>query len=392
MPARSGNGPPTVRQTAASADAGPPDAYMSVEAGPSTLSPEPRLPHARSKERAVAAATAAFALLGAMVLASVAVGPDGVDVGPRQALASIMSRVPFLGDLPLGVVSPEADAIVWEVRLPRALCAALVGMLLAYAGVALQGLLMNPLADPYTVGVSAGAAVGAAVAEVVGVAGLFMGLAGVGAAFVAALGAVSLVYALARVGGRVSVQTFLLAGVVVGTMLWSLIPLIMVLAHRAEDLQRIFFYLIGSVQGADWTRAWLLAPFAVAVAVFMRAGARDLNLMTFGEETAAHLGVPVEAVKRRVLVVGSLATAAAVSVGGIIGFVGLVVPHAARAIVGPDHRALMPLAAAFGGLLLVTADIIVRVLLNDMPVGVITSVVGAPVFCWLLRRRRAVAW
>ena len=130
-------------------------------------------------------------MLATLVVLSVAVGPDGVDVGPSQALASVLSRVPLLRDLPLGHLTPEADAIVWEVRLPRALSAALVGMLLAYAGVALQGLLMNPLADPYTVGVSAGAAVGAAIAEVAGVAGLWLGLAGVGAAFAAALGAVA---------------------------------------------------------------------------------------------------------------------------------------------------------------------------------------------------------
>jgi len=251
---------------------------------------------------------------------------------------------------------------------------------------------MNPLADPYTVGVSAGAAAGAATAEVLGVASLCFGFAGVGIAFMSAVAAVSLVYALARVGGRVSVHTFLLAGVVVGTFLWSLIPLLMVLSHRSDDMARIMFYLIGSLQEANWARAIMLLPFLVISAGFLRHWARDLNLMTLGEETALHLGVEIEPFKRRVLLVGSLATAAAVSVGGIIGFVGLVVPHLARRLVGPDHRALLPLAGIFGAILLVVSDTIVRVFLNDMPVGVITSLIGAPVFCVLLRRRRAVAW
>lgn len=332
-------------------------------------------------------------LLLVLLLVDLMLSPEGVSIGPREVGTVLLHHLPVLRSIPHRAPAPDADTIVWELRLPRALAAALIGALLGYAGVALQGLLMNPLADPYTVGVSAGAAVGAAAAEVLGLSALWLGFGGTALAFVAALGAVTLVYTLARVGGRVSVHTFLLAGVVVGTLLWSLIPLLMTLAGRSQELSRILYYLIGSVQSAeDWRRVGLLAPFLLCLAVCMRLWARELNLMSLGEESAAHLGVEIESFKRRVLLLGSLGTAAAVSVGGIIGFVGLIVPHLARRIVGPDHRALLPLAALFGAILLLVSDTLVRVYLDEMPVGVITSVVGAPVFCYLLRRRRAVAW
>ncbi len=327
-------------------------------------------------------------LLGAGLLVSVAMGPADVPVTPMQAV-----RVVAYHALGRGPEPPlEVDAIVWQVRLPRALCGAMVGMLLGAAGVALQGLLMNPLADPYTVGVSAGAAVGAATAEVLGFGGILMGLGAVAPAFAAALGAVALVYALARVNGRVAVHTFLLAGVVVGTLLWSLIPLLMVLGHRGDDLQRIYFYLVGNLQSTDWLRASLLTPFCVICWALLRLWAAELNLMALGEETAHHLGVDTERFKRKVLLVGSLATAAAVSVSGIIGFVGLVVPHIARRLTGPDHGRLLPVAAMLGAGLVLASDTLVRVWLNDLPVGIVTSIVGAPIFCLLLRARRGVAW
>jgi iron complex transport system permease protein len=203
---------------------------------------------------------------------------------------------------------------------------------------------------------------------------------------------VALVYALARVGGRVSANTFLLAGVVVGTLLASFIPLLLALAHRANDMSRLLFYLIGSLTGAEWSRAALLLPFLALAAICLSLWARDLNLMTLGEESAANLGVDIERVKTRVLIVGSLCTAAAVSVAGIIGFVGLVVPHVARRVVGPDHRVLLPLAGLLGAALLVVSDTVARVWLNEVQVGVVTSIVGAPVFCYLLRRRQTGRW
>ena len=345
-------------------------------------------PYATSRRRSTGTCGLAFVLLASLTALSVQTGPKGAGVSLKETAAVIMDHTPILRAVPHASPSSTADSLVWELRIPRALVAIFIGALLGLAGVALQGLLMNPLADPYTVGASAGAAVGAAVAEVLGIAALWAGFAGAGLAFVTAIGAVLLVYTLARVSGRVSAETFLLAGVVVGSCLFSLIPLLLVLAGRGNEVSRILFYLIGSVQSADWTRAGLLVPFVVIAAICLRVWARELNLMSLGEETAAHLGVEIEGFKRRVIVAGSLATAAAVSVGGIIGFVGLVAPHVARRIIGPDHRALIPLSALFGATLLLASDTVARALLSEqMPVGVVTSLIGAPVFCYLLRQR-----
>lgn len=343
------------------------------------------------RRRAAICLLLAAALLAVALLLAVCLSAEGVPVSPRDAIRVIADHLLMRG-VPSDPTAQMADGIVWQLRLPRAVVAALVGALLSYAGVALQGLLMNPLADPYTVGVSSGAALGAAAAEMLGLSTVWLGFARMGVAFACAIGAVLLVYALARVGGRVSANTFLLAGVVVGTLLASFVPLLLALAHRANDLSRLLFYLIGSLTGAEWGRAALLIPFLAVAVVCLRLWARDLNLMTLGEESAAHLGVDIERAKRRVLVVGSLCTAAAVSVAGIIGFVGLVVPHAARRLTGPDHRTLLPLAGLLGAALLVLSDMVARVWLNEVQVGVVTSLVGAPVFCYLLRSRRAAGW
>ncbi len=331
---------------------------------------------------------AAIAVLALLLILNLAMGPAAAHVTALQALYSLVHHLLPMIHIPAHGLPSDADIIVWQLRLPRALMAIMIGGLLGYAGVALQGLLMNPLADPYTVGVSAGAAVGAALAETLGFSVLLGGLGGVATAFVLAMLAVWLVYAISKVGGRVSIHTFILAGVVVGGFLWSTIPLLLVLANRSNDLARMLFYLIGSLQQSSWSQAELLFPFLFVVAWWFQVWAQDLNLMTLGEETAAHLGVEIEPLKKRVLLLASLGTAAAVSAGGIIGFVGLVTPHAARKLVGPDHTRLLPLAAIFGAILLIASDTIVRVFLNDMPVGVVTSIVGAPVFCILLRRRK----
>jgi iron complex transport system permease protein len=333
----------------------------------------------------------AAALLIVLLLGYVGLGPKGVGVHYLDAAEVIWRHLSFSHAAESDRFA-TADVIVWQLRLPRALAAVFIGALLGYAGVALQGLLMNPLADPYTVGVSAGAAVGAAFAEALGFGALLAGMGGVFSAFGVAILSVWVVYSLAKVGGRVSAHTFLLAGVVTGTFLWSLIPLLMVMANRSNDLARLMFYLIGNLQQCDWQRVTLLAPFVLIGALFLQIWSADLNLMTLGEESAAHLGVDIELMKRRILFLASLLTAAAVSAGGIIGFVGLVVPHVARRAVGPDHRLLLPLSALLGAILLLASDTVVRVWLNDMPVGVVTSLIGAPVFCVLLRRRRAVAW
>lgn len=335
------------------------------------------------------------AMLG-MILLSIWMGPSDVSNGltPGIVLRALAHHVPLLA-AHVPPVERNFDLIVWQLRLPRALSGALIGMLLAMAGVAFQSFLMNPLADPYMVGVSAGSALGSAVIILCGGVGWLAGFAQPIAAFVAGLLVMVMITSLARFGGRLSAQTFLLAGVVIGTFIYSLTRLAVALANRQNDTSRataILSQLLGSLQTVNWLSLLLLLPFGVIGGILLFCRVRELNMMSLGEESAAHLGVDTEAFKRRIIVAGSLVTAATVAVAGIIGFVGMVVPHLARRLVGPDHRRLLPVAMLLGGLVLVTTDWISRVYLNELEVGVITSILGAPVFCYLLRSRLTTRW
>jgi iron complex transport system permease protein len=279
--------------------------------------------------------------------------------------------------------------ILWQLRLPRVLLAALVGASLSLAGTATQGLLLNPLADPYILGVSSGAALGAALGILLGWEGALAGLGLTAAAFVAALATLAFVLALARIGGRVASHNFLLAGVVVGSFLWALLTL--ALASAGTHLDQLLFWLMGSLYGRQWVHVGLLAPVVLMGGLALWLYARDLNLLTLGDTAAQQLGVAVEPLKLIVIGIAALLTAAAVSVSGIIGFVGLVVPHMVRRVVGPDHRVLLPAAGLAGASFLLAADTVVRGLLTfptlaELPVGVVTALAGAPVFCYLLRR------
>lgn len=285
-----------------------------------------------------------------------------------------------------GSLSDQA-AIVAELRLPRALLAFLVGASLALSGAAFQALLRNPLADPYIVGTSAGAAVGTAVAIVLVPCGLLLDRPLI--AFLGAVATMVVVYRLAVVGGRLPTETFLLSGVVVGTFLWALVSMLLLLAR--ERLQEVIYWLMGDFSTAGYAEIRLALPYMVLGVVALLLLAHPLNLMTLGEESAFHLGVPVERLKLAVVAVASLLTAAAVSVSGLIGFVGLVVPHVVRSLTGSDHRFMLPAAALGGGTFLVLADTLSRSLLSggqELPVGVVTALCGAPFFLALLKRRR----
>lgn len=311
-------------------------------------------------------------------------------VTPSVVVGVLARHTPLLSRLAPPPADDYNDSIVWEQRVPRALGGALVGALLALAGVAFQSFLQNPLADPYMVGVSAGAALGSVVLILLGGTALLFGFARPLCAFATGLLATFIVYSLSRKEGRLSSQTFLLAGIVVGTFFWSFIPLMLSLANRAGKLDRqseILAQLLGSLNLIGWSHAFMLLVFGGIGAGVLWGGVNELNLMTLGEESAAHLGVPIEGFKRRIILAGALVTAAAVSVAGIVAFVGLVVPHMARRVVGPDHRVLLPTAMLMGGLLLVFADWISRVWLAQLEIGVITSLIGAPVFCYMLRQR-----
>lgn len=322
----------------------------------------------------------------------VSYGETSVPVGTVMRVA--VSHIPAIGDRFHAGASDMEQTIIWQIRVPRAVLALLVGALLAMAGAALQGLLLNPLADPYTVGVSSGAALGAGVATLMGLGNVFGGYGVPVVAFGFAIAAMFIVYSLARSAGRVPIHSFLLAGIVVGSFLWAMLSFVLALASGdpAEAQGRIIAWLLGSFNAIDpWGFVRLAAPFAVIGLLALFAFARDLNLYAMGEESARHLGIETENLKIIIVATVSLMTAAAVAVSGIIGFVGLIVPHICRRLFGPDHRVLIPTAALAGAVLTVFADLASRAILppSGLPVGVVTAMLGAPFFLYLLKTSRA---
>ncbi|MGZ6339440.1 MAG: FecCD family ABC transporter permease [Candidatus Limnocylindrales bacterium] len=321
------------------------------------------------------------ALLVALVL-GVGLGP--VAIAPGDTLAILGRRI--LG-LPIPVTwQPTAETIVLELRLPRVLTAMLVGVGLSVAGATFQGLLRNPLADPYVLGTASGAALGAAIAVLVPVHvmvlefGLLHGL-----AFAGALLAVLVVVRLSRTSPLAPLTGLLLTGYAVGSLLAAGLAMAMYLS--GANLRQIVFFLLGGFDAASWVRLATAAPLVLLASAAIMLRARVLNGLLLGEETAAHLGVDVGRERTILLVLASLVTASAVAISGLIGFVGLVVPHLVRLVVGPDARRVLPLAAVFGASLLAVADLLAR-LGGEIPVGVVTALIGAPFFLSLLRRTR----
>ncbi len=294
----------------------------------------------------------------------------------------------------LAGTSPDAAVacdIVLHIRLPRAVLAALVGAGLATAGALLQALLQNPLADPFVLGISGGAALGGVVAL-----GLGLGV-GVGSlsvplvAFLGALVATGLLWAIGGAGGRAPSHSLLLTGVVFNAFASSVIIFVTAAATDFSRVANVFLWLIGSIREVD---AWMIGAVAAFLGVGLGVGvyhAYTLNLLAQGDETASHLGVDVPRVRRRILLATALMIGAAVAVSGLIGFVGLIVPHLLRLAIGSDHRVLVPASALFGAAFLVVADTFARTLLApiQLPVGALTSLVGGPLFLVLLRRELA---
>jgi iron complex transport system permease protein len=333
--------------------------------------------------RGAAVVSGLAALLGAALLLGVGVG--AVSIAPGDAVA-IVAR--HLG-LDLGVaVDPRQDAILWAIRLPRVLLAALVGGALAVSGAALQGIFRNPLADPGIVGVASGASLGAVAAIVLGISGAFYGALQL-SAFACGVLVALVVYALARHGGRTEVVTLLLTGVAVTALTGAAVGY---LIARADDqqLRDVVFWSLGSVGAATWPLVAATAPFVCVGAVVALARTRELDLLSLGEREAGHLGMNVERV--RLLLVGALAlaTGAAVAAAGVVAFVGLVVPHMVRLVAGPGHRVVVPASFLGGAALLVLADLVARTAVSpsELPLGVVTSLVGGPFFLWLIWRTR----
>jgi len=326
-----------------------------------------------------------LALLIVCGVVAVMVGPSGQPLpAVMQALADGVRA--SLGGQP--APSTPLHTIVLEIRLPRVFLGCLVGACLALSGSVMQALFQNPMADPYIVGVSGGASLGAVAAMMLG---LDVAVAGFTAiplmAFAGALATTVLVYILAQRGGRIQTATLLLTGIAIGSMVSAVTALLML--SRDELQSAAIFWILGSLSGRGWQHVYALIPqfiLALGMAMFM---ARPLNVLLMGDEAAGSVGLDVQRTKRWLLALSSLLAAAAVAVSGVIGFVGLIVPHVCRLIVGPDHRVLLPVSALAGALLMVLADIPARLALApaELPIGIITSLLGCPFFLYLLHRQ-----
>ena len=295
----------------------------------------------------------------------------------------------FLGSVSISPGELWKSSILWQIRLPRVILAALIGLLLAISGVILQGILRNPLADPYILGISAGSALGAAAAMALGLQFVFLGMSPVPLlAFIFSLAAVLVVYKLSQVAGKTSPETLILSGVALSAFCSAILSLIIIVSG---NLQAIYFWLLGSLSSANWANVITVIPYALigtSVAYFF---SKELNALLLGEEMAKTLGIEVENARLILIGAASLMTAAAVSVSGLIGFVGLIIPHWIRLIVGPNHRLLVPLSALSGMILMVIADTVSRTVISpvEIPIGIVMALLGAPFFLYLLRRRRS---
>ena len=317
------------------------------------------------------------------VIASFAVGP--LRLPPMEVLQAIGVK---LGLVDPASVSTRDLAVVWQLRIPRALLGAMVGAALAMAGASLQGLFGNPLADPGIVGVTQGAALGAVSAIVLG-AGAFGAWTLPLAAFAGAGGAITLTYLLARPGQGSGTATLLLVGIAIAAFCSAVIGFLTYIASESE-LQSLVFWQMGSLAQADWMDVIAVAPVFVLGTITLLRLATPLDMLALGERQAQHLGLDVKRARLKLIAFSALLVGAAVAFAGSIGFVGLVVPHVVRLLVGPGHRWLLPVSAVAGALLIVVADTAARTLdpPSEIPLGLFSAALGAPFFLWLVMRQR----
>jgi len=317
------------------------------------------------------------ALLVVVVVGSAMLGPVRID--PITVSKAVVNHA----GLTAFDVSTAHQTIVADIRLPRIVLAAIVGFALAAAGTVMQGFFRNPLADPSIIGVSSGAAAGAVAAiafpALVPLGGIHL------PAFVGALVTAFLVYAIASEGGRTPVATLLLAGVAIQAFLGAMISYMLV--HSGENLREAVVWLMGHLHRSNWSDVAFALPVTLVGVIVLGAYTREMNVLLLGEEDAHHLGVDVERTKLLLLTLATIVTAAGVAVAGVIGFVGLVVPHMMRLLVGPDHRILLPTSALAGASFLVVTDTLARAGPAEVPVGIVTAAFGAPFFLYLLKNR-----
>ena len=324
-----------------------------------------------------------FLLILVTALVSLSLGPVNI---PASHVASIV--LSFFGLDAAGFGRTE-QLVIEQIRLPRIVVGASVGVALGVAGATMQGLFRNPMADPGIIGVSAGGAVGAVVAIATGMTGLFF-LALPAFAFMGAVAATFLVYGIAAVGGRFSMATLLLAGVAVNAFLGAVVSAIIIVLPGNDALREILFWLAGGLDSRSWEHVQISSPLIVGAAAVILLMARDLNLLMLGDDEARSMGVRVGHTRVILLAAAALATGAAVAVSGTIAFVGLVTPHILRLMLGPDHRVLVPMSALGGAVFVIVADTVARTIIQpaEFRVGVLTAFVGAPFFILLLIRNK----
>jgi iron complex transport system permease protein len=322
-------------------------------------------------------------LLGISFL-SLTIGP--VRIPLTKSISLLTQKLCFWRSYPLE--NTPAAVILFKIRIPRLILGMVVGAALSSAGVILQGMFRNPLVEPYTLGISGGAAAAVGLVIIAGLSGTLTQIIPL-AGFAGAIGAAILVYFIASSGGRLTIPTLLLTGVIVSFLSSSLIMLLMSLA-KGEELHGIMFWIMGNLQETNLS-------FIITVSLIILTGifisflfARDLNALVLGEEEATHLGIEVERTKKILFILASLLTGVAVSASGVIGFVGLMIPHLIRGVVDADHRFLLPASALLGASFLVGADLIARTIISprELPVGVITGIIGGIIFIYIIRKRK----
>ncbi|EOU1492342.1 iron ABC transporter permease [Clostridium perfringens] len=276
--------------------------------------------------------------------------------------------------------------IIWGVRMPRVLLGAFAGMALAMVGVIMQATIQNPLGDPYILGLSSGASLGATFSILIGFSGVLSSFGAPLGAFLGALMASIFVYFLAKIGGRITPFKMILAGMVISSICSSLTSLIIFLSKDNEGIRTVNFWMMGSLAGAEWSNIVLPIAISVIPLIYFFTQYRNLNLMVLGDETSITLGLNIEKHRKIYMILSSLITGVIVSVCGTIGFVGIMIPHIVRLIFGTDHKTLLPFSALVGAIFLIWADVIARCAINNMelPIGIITSVIGAPFLLWLM--------
>ena len=338
------------------------------------------------KKRWIVAALLSLVCVAAVILTCTFFG--AADITIKDTLSVLVNKMTGLLNSEAGELGAK-NTIIWDLRFPRSLLAFLVGGSLALCGGVYQALFKNPMADPFILGISSGAAFGATIGIILTIPATFMGLNTISAfAFAGALLAIFFVYHIAKVGRQANITSLLLCGIAVNQLLTAIISFAMLLS--ANEMKKIYFWTLGSFSAKGWDHVLNVLPYVLVGLLIIYLFAKDLDIIVLGDETAVRFGVDVEKSKRILFIVTSLVMASCVSVSGIIGFVGLVSPHIVRLIFGPAHKRLLPLSFLLGGIILCICDTIARsIMASEIPVGIVTAIIGAPFFIYLLRARNS---